>query len=86
VVAPAAGSVVLVRFPFSDLSSTKLRPAIIMASAGKDDFVLCQVTSNPLVVEVVGKLTSEAFGRVVEKTVAIFRDALGAAHPRYRGP
>jgi mRNA interferase MazF len=44
---PAAGSVVLVRFPFSDLSSTKLRPAIVVASTGRDDFILCQVTSNP---------------------------------------
>jgi mRNA interferase MazF len=44
---PAAGSVVLVQFPFSDLSSNKLRPAIVVASTGRDDFILCQVTSNP---------------------------------------
>ena len=30
-VAPAAGAVVLVRFPFSDLSQTKLRPAVVLA-------------------------------------------------------
>jgi mRNA interferase MazF len=29
------------------LSSAKLRPAIILASAGRDDWILCQVTSNP---------------------------------------
>jgi mRNA interferase MazF len=46
-VAPATGAVVLVRFPFSDLSSSKLRPAIVLASAGKGDCILCQVTSNP---------------------------------------
>ena len=46
-VTPAAGNVVLVRFPFSDLSSSKLRPAIILASAGREDWILCQVTSNP---------------------------------------
>ncbi len=41
------GLVVLVRFPFSDLSSSKLRPAVILAHAGGVDWVLCQVTSNP---------------------------------------
>lgn len=43
----AAGTVVLVRFPFSDLSSSKLRPALVMASPGRGDVVLCQITSNP---------------------------------------
>ena len=42
-----AGLVVLVRFPFSDLSASKLRPALILASAGGADWVLCQITSNP---------------------------------------
>jgi mRNA interferase MazF len=47
VVAPAAGGVVLVPFPFSDLSQAKLRPAIVLADAGRGDWILCQVTSNP---------------------------------------
>jgi mRNA interferase MazF len=42
-----AGIVVLVRFPFSDLSSSKLRPAVVLAPSGGSDWVLCQVTSNP---------------------------------------
>lgn len=46
-VSPSAGSVVLVTFPFSDLSSSKLRPAVVLASAGRGDWILCQVTSNP---------------------------------------
>ncbi|MBI4194561.1 MAG: MazF family transcriptional regulator [Betaproteobacteria bacterium] len=46
-VALAPGLVVLVRFPFSDLSSSKLRPAVVLAHAGGVDWVLCQVTSNP---------------------------------------
>jgi len=36
-----------VRFPFSDLSQTKLRPAVVLADAGRGDWILCQVTSNP---------------------------------------
>ena len=46
-VAPDPGAVVLVRFPFSDLSQTKLRPAVVLADAGRGDWILCQVTSNP---------------------------------------
>ena len=39
-------SVVLVRFPFSDLSDTKLRPAVVLAQANRQDWFLCQITSN----------------------------------------
>ena len=46
-VSPAAAAVVLVPFPFSDLSKAKLRPAVILADAGRGDWILCQVTSNP---------------------------------------
>ena len=46
-VTPAAGAVVLVPFPFSDLSQAKLRPAIVLADAGRGDWILCQATSNP---------------------------------------
>ena len=42
-----AGSVVLVRFPFSDLSQSKLRPAVVLADCGRGDWLLCQITSNP---------------------------------------
>lgn len=45
-VAPATGAVVLVHFPFSDLSQTKLRPALVLAEAGQGDWILCQVTSK----------------------------------------
>ncbi len=46
-VAPSAGDVVLVPFPFSDLSQAKVRPAVCLADAGRGDWILCQVTSNP---------------------------------------
>jgi PemK-like, MazF-like toxin of type II toxin-antitoxin system len=47
VVTPAARAVVVVPFPFSDLSQAKLRPALVLAAAGRGDWVLCQITSNP---------------------------------------
>ena len=46
-VAPSAGAVVLVPFPFSDLSQAKLRPAVVLADAGRGDWILAQVTSKP---------------------------------------
>lgn len=46
-VTPTAGAVVLVPFPFSDLSQAKLRPAVVLGGTGRDDWILCQVTSNP---------------------------------------
>jgi mRNA interferase MazF len=44
---PSVGSVVLLPFPFSDLSDSKKRPAVVVASAGRGDWILCQITSNP---------------------------------------
>ena len=45
--APAIGSVVLVPFPFSDLSQSKRRPAVVLAPAERGDWILCQITSKP---------------------------------------
>jgi len=57
----AAGSVVLVPFPFSDLSRSKLRPAVVLAEADRDDLILCQVTSNPYSDGAAVALTSSDF-------------------------
>ena len=46
-VAPAAGEVVVIPFPFSDLTQSKVRPALCLADAGRGDYVLCQITSQP---------------------------------------
>lgn len=42
----SAGTVVLCRFPFSDLSSSKLRPCLIIAEAEFGDIIVCQITSK----------------------------------------
>ena len=39
-------SVVIVPFPFSDLSAAKLRPALVLAATDHDDWLLCQITSK----------------------------------------
>ena len=46
-VTPIIGSVVSVTFPFSDLSNSKRRPAVVLADVGDGDWILCQITSNP---------------------------------------
>jgi mRNA interferase MazF len=55
------GTVVLVRFPFSDLSASKLRPAVVLANAGRSDFVLVQVTSKPYADGAAVELTDASF-------------------------
>lgn len=51
-------SIVVIPFPFSDLSGTKLRPAVVLAEAGHSDWLLCQITSNPYTDPNVIRLTS----------------------------
>lgn len=40
------GDVVVVPFPFSDLSGNKRRPALVVATLSGDDLILCQITSQ----------------------------------------
>lgn len=40
------GEVVIIPFPFSDLSGSKKRPAFVMVDLEGDDIVLCQITSQ----------------------------------------
>jgi mRNA interferase MazF len=62
-VTPTAGSVVLVPFPFSDLSQSKRRPALVLAGAERGDWILCQITSK-----------SYADARAVELTDSDFEE------------
>jgi mRNA interferase MazF len=40
------GDVVVLPFPFSDLSSSKKRPALVVANLSGEDIILCQITSK----------------------------------------
>ena len=42
------GDVVVVPFPFSDLSANKKRPALVVATLTGDDVILCQITSKSI--------------------------------------
>ena len=44
---PRAGDLVLIPFPFTDLSSSKLRPALLVTNPDRDgDFIAAAVTSK----------------------------------------
>ncbi len=57
----AAGAVVLVQFPFSDLSAVKLRPAVVVADVGRGDYILCQITSKTYGDDGSVEIATEAF-------------------------
>ena len=89
------GVVVLVRFPFSDLSSSKLRPAVVLAHAGGVDWILCQVTSNAYGDPVAIPLTGASFasgglgrdsvarpGKLFTASQALFVKAVGKLTPQ----
>jgi len=40
------GAVVVLPFPFSDLTGSKRRPAFVLADLDGDDAILCQITSR----------------------------------------
>lgn len=41
----AAGTVIITPFPFSNLQTKKLRPAVVLATGDFGDVILCQITS-----------------------------------------
>jgi mRNA interferase MazF len=42
------GDVLVVPFPFSDLTQAKRRPALVITALDGDDLILCQVTSHSI--------------------------------------
>jgi mRNA interferase MazF len=42
------GDIVIVPFPFSDLTQAKRRPALVVANLEGDDLILCQITSKAI--------------------------------------
>ena len=53
------GDIVVLPFPFSDLSSSKRRPALVLADLQGDDIILCQITS---------KINNDNYGVALDNT------------------
>jgi len=89
----AAGQVVILPFPFSDLSGHKFRPALLLAGTANGDWIACQITSNPfsdpLAIEIAqsdfadGGLRRTSFarpGKLFTANEAIFAESVGMLH------
>jgi len=55
------GDVVIVPFPFSDLTKTKRRPAFVVTNLTGDDLILCQITSQNTTDSYAITITNEDF-------------------------
>lgn len=42
------GDLVVIPFPYSDLSNAKKRPALVLAESSLNDIILCQITSQDI--------------------------------------
>ena len=42
------GDIIVIPFPYSDLSQSKKRPALIIAELPGNDLILCQITSQTI--------------------------------------
>jgi len=89
----ARSDVVLVPFPFSDLSDSKLRPALVLAAAGQGDWVCAQITSNAYADPLALPLESDDFasggllrtsfvrpGKLFTASEKLFRRGVGTLH------
>jgi|SRR5579875_902915 len=70
----AAGQVVVLPFPYTDLSGSKHRPALLLACSGREDWIACQITSNP-----------KADSLAIELSLASFSSG-GLRHTSYARP
>ncbi|AFS77872.1 putative PemK-like protein [Gottschalkia acidurici 9a] len=56
------GDVVVVPFPFSDLSQSKKRPALVLVDLNGDDLILSQITSQNIYDNYSIKIETDDFG------------------------
>lgn len=57
------GEIVVLPFPFSDLSTSKRRPALVLAGLQGNDVILCQITSQNIKDDYAINLTNHEFSK-----------------------
>lgn len=55
------GDIIVIPFPFSDLSASKKQPAFVAANLQNDEFILCQITSQARIDDYSVAVSSEDF-------------------------
>ncbi len=55
------GDIVVIPFPFSDLTGSKKRPALVITNLKGEDLILCQITSKKVKDEYAVAITEEDF-------------------------
>ena len=55
------GDVVVIPFPYSDLTNAKRRPALVLAASSHNDLILCQITSQDIEDSFAIKLSDDDF-------------------------
>ena len=66
-------AIVIARFPYSDLSQTPIRPAVVLANSGRSDWLLGQITSNANIDRLAIELTNDSLDRGFLRAVSYFR-------------
>lgn len=67
------GDVVVMNFPFSNLADSKKRPALVVASLGGTDRIVCQITTNATIDDYSIMLDSRDFNQGSLSKLSIIR-------------
>ena len=91
------GSIVVVKFPFSNLEGQKIRPALVLARVEFDNLILCQITSKPYTSKVAICIKPENFAKgglpvisyirpdkLFTADTTIIKDTIGLLRPKMR--
>lgn len=68
-----AGDIIVVSFPYTDLSEARKRPALVLANVEGDDIVICEITSRMRKDNYVVFLESKDLESVSLRTKSIIR-------------
>ena len=68
-----ASTIVIARFPYSDLTRFTNRPALVIANAGLGDWILGQITTNSEIDDLAIELRNDSLIEGSLQTVSYFR-------------
>ena len=91
------GSVVSVKFPFSNLKGQKIRPALVLAEVEFGNLILCQITSKPYTSKIAISIKSKDFAKgnlpvvsfvrpdkLFTADTAVIKDVVGLLTPKMK--